>query len=194
MIAVDIGAEDVAGRLASDMHLPMLSSRISRLVVDVNRPTSSDTMFRTMAEGKPIALNANLTSEERQDRIDRYWRPYRFELKEILQTLENIDLVISVHSFTPLYEGEPRDCEVGVLYIDSKAEAHLFLEDLAAKGYKVVENEPWPAALCDIAVPIAAAGKKHVIFEIRNDLASNPEFRRRIAGDIRAVLEKAGLA
>lgn len=192
--AVDIGAEEISARLASDLRLPTLCSRVSRLVVDVNRPVTSETIFRTVADGKPIALNANISVEERQDRIDRYWRPYRFELTEMLEHLKNIELVISVHSFTPLYEGEPRDCEIGVLYIDSVEEASWFLKSFTEKGYKTVENEPWPASLCDIAAPVMAAGKKHVILEVRQDLAADAEFRRRLVDDIRVILETAKFA
>lgn len=191
---MDIGAEDIAGMLASNMQLPMLSSRISRLVIDLNRPLSSDTLFRRTADGKPVLINANLTSEEKQDRIDRYWKPYRAELSTMLTSLTPPDFVLSIHSFTPNYEGQIRECEIGVLYTDSKKEASAFLDHLSAKGYKVVENDPWPGSICDIAVPVTAAGKDIVILEIRNDLASDAEFRRRFAADVQTVLESLQLA
>lgn len=191
--AVDLGAEDLAARIASDTKLPVLCSRVSRLVVDVNRPVTSDTIFRPLADGNPVLLNAKLSAEEKQDRIDRYWKPYRFELNEILINNPSIELVISVHSFTSNYEGDHRDCEIGILYLDSVKEASWFIKDFEEKGYKVVENEPWPATLCDIAAPVMAAGKQIVILEIRNDLASDPEFRRRIAADIQGLLEKEKL-
>lgn len=191
---VDIGAEDIAGMLASNMRLPILSSRISRLVIDLNRPVTSDTIFRRMADGKPVLINANLTSEEKQDRIDRYWKPYRAELSTLLTSLSAPDFVLSIHSFTPNYEGQIRECEIGVLYTDSKKEAGAFLEHFSAKGYKVVENEPWPGSICDIAVPVTAAGKDIVILEIRNDLASDAEFRRRFAADVQTVMESLQLA
>lgn len=150
-------------------------------------------MFRALADGNPVVLNSKLSVEDKQDRIDRYWRPYRFELNEILTDHSSIELVLSIHSFTPNYEGDLRNCEIGVLYIDSVKEASWFIKDFEEKGYKVVENEPWPATLCDVAGPIMAAGKQIVILEIRNDLASDPEFRRRISADIRGILEKAKL-
>ena len=192
--AVDIGAEDVAAALASNMKLPLIASRISRLVIDVNRPLSSDTLFRLTAEGKPVTLNIELSPEDRQERIDRYWKPYRHDLSEMLIDNPAIDLVLSIHSFTPLYEGEPRDCEIGVLYVDSKKEGQFFLKELGAKGYKVVDNEPWPATLCDVLKPVVAAGRQCVILEIRNDLASNTTFRKRLEDDLQAILESLELA
>lgn len=187
---MDIGAEDIAATLASNMRQPLIASRISRLVIDVNRPMSSDTLFRLTAEGKPINVNRNISSEEKQDRIDRYWKPYRSELAEMLEDNREIDLVLSIHSFTPNYEGSPRECEIGVLYVDSKKEAQAFYQEFAAKGYKVVENEPWPAILCDVLTPVTAAGRQIVILEIRNDLATDPVFRKRLEIDIQAVLER----
>jgi len=192
--AVDIGAEDIAGLLASNMQLPILSSRISRLVIDLNRPVTSDTLFRRTADGKPVLINANLTSEEKQDRIDRYWKPYRAELATLLTSSTAPEFVLSIHSFTPNYEGQIRECEIGVLYTDSKKEAGAFVQHLAAKGYKVVENDPWPGSICDIAVPVTSSGKDIVILEIRNDLASDAEFRRRFAVDVQAILESLHLA
>lgn len=191
---MDIGAEDVAAALALSADLPLLSSRISRLVIDVNRHLSSDTLFRTTAEGNPIKLNTNLTSEERQDRIDRYWRPYRNELSNLLLSEPHLDMVLSIHSFTPNYEGQARECEVGVLYIDSKNEASQFLKTFSESGYKVVENEPWPASICDIAKTVSSVGKQVVILEIRNDLASNPSFTARIVADIQRILQTLHLA
>jgi predicted N-formylglutamate amidohydrolase len=190
----DIGAEDVAAALASNLELPILSSRVSRLVIDVNRPVSSDTLFRASADGKPVALNAQLTTEEKQDRIDRYWRPYRHELSSILMDSPDLDLVLSIHSFNPVYEGQVRECEVGVLYIDSKKEATKFLTEFETKGYRVVENAPWPASLCDIATPVESAGKSIIILEIRNDLASNASFRKRIVADIQSILQGLNVA
>jgi predicted N-formylglutamate amidohydrolase len=192
--AVDIGAEDVSGMLASNMQLPILSSRISRLVIDVNRPLTSDTLFRHQADGRTVKVNEYLSFEEKQDRIDRYWKPYRAELGTILTETPGLDFVLSIHSFTPNYEGQPREIEIGVLYTDSKLEGSKFLAEFAAKGYKVAENEPWPASLCDILIPVTAAGKDMVILEIRNDLASDPHFRRRITTDIQHILESLHLA
>lgn len=176
------------------MRLPLLCSRISRLIIDVNRPVTSDTMFRLTADGKPISINSKLTAEEKQERIDRYWKPYRFELGEILTDHPNVELVVSIHSFTPNYEGSPRECEIGVLYVDSKREAQQFIQEFASKGYKVVENEPWPASLCDILKPVVAAGRQMVILEVRNDLATNPAFKHRLEADIQAILESLGVA
>jgi predicted N-formylglutamate amidohydrolase len=194
LFSADIGAEDVAAALASNMKLPLIASRISRLVIDVNRPLTSDTLFRLSAEGKPIALNAHLSPEDKQERIDQYWKPYRHDLTATLLDIPAIDLVLSIHSFTPLYEGESRECEIGVLFTDSKKEGQFFMKELLAKGYKTVENEPWPAAICDVLNPITAAGRQCVILEIRNDLASNATFRKRLADDIQGILETLELA
>ena len=55
--AYDPGSADAALELAQALRSPYLLSRISRLVVDVNRPLSSETLIRSSAEGRAIAMN-----------------------------------------------------------------------------------------------------------------------------------------
>ncbi len=39
-----------------------LVAKVSRLVIDVNRPTDSPTLIRDVADGKPISLNTGTLS------------------------------------------------------------------------------------------------------------------------------------
>jgi predicted N-formylglutamate amidohydrolase len=58
---VDIGAEEVAVNLANRFASPVLIARVSRLLIDYNRPLSSDTLIRTHCDGIPVDFNQHLT-------------------------------------------------------------------------------------------------------------------------------------
>lgn len=191
--ASDLGAEDIAGSLSGELVLPSIFSRVSRLVIDVNRPLTSDTLFRLTADGAVIHMNKDLTPEEKQDRIDRFWKTYRFQISTILLDRPSIKFVLSIHTFTPEYEGEVRTCEVGVLYINSKEKGNYFNDQLLQKGYLSVINEPWPGSICDIINLAESYGKECIVLEIRNDLARDPAFKEKIENDIEEIMQNLKL-
>ena len=142
--AVDIGAEDFTREFSDRLSAPALLSRVSRLVVDVNRPLNSDTLMRNRADGKPIALNANIRPHEFEDRISKYYLPYHRVLKEAVNRYRP-HFVLAIHSFTPEYEGQRRAVEVGVLY--KRAQDEPYARDLCRMlrdaGIRAELNEPW---------------------------------------------------
>ncbi|KCV69328.1 hypothetical protein H696_03760 [Fonticula alba] len=56
--ALDIGAEALTRELSAALKAKTVLARFSRLMCDANREIGSDTMFRKVADGVPIALNA----------------------------------------------------------------------------------------------------------------------------------------
>ena len=85
-----------------------------------------------------------------------------------------VPVLISVHSFTPVYRGVARRWHIGVHYrLDSRL-ARLALEGLRRDRELVVgENEPYEVTLDeDYTVPVHAErrGLPYVLFEIRQDL------------------------
>jgi len=142
--AVDLGAEEFTREFSERLSAPALLSRVSRLVVDVNRPLNSDTLMRNRADGKPIALNSNIKPHEFEDRISKYYLPYHNMLKEAVKRYSP-HFVIAIHSFTPEYEGQQRAVEVGVLFKRAQDEPHA--RDLCAMlrdaGIRAELNEPW---------------------------------------------------
>lgn len=59
-------------------------SNYSRLYVDVNRPLSSSSLIRTMADGRQIRLNSRLTKQEVESRLLAAYIPYHVSLKHHL--------------------------------------------------------------------------------------------------------------
>ena len=100
--------------LAQALAAPCLVSRVSRLVIDVNRPLSSETLIRQTADNAIIAMNRNLSSEDVQMRIMKYYIPYHLAFGDAVLKFSP-RVIVSVHSFNPVYEGDVRNFDVGVL-------------------------------------------------------------------------------
>ena len=83
-------------------------------------------------------------------------------------------VLVSLHSFTPVYLGVARPVEVSPLYGSDARLAHGLLEALRAEGDLVVgDNEPYAvSAETDYAVPVHGIGRDllHTAIEIRQDL------------------------
>src|SRR5689334_19605318 len=75
--AFDPGARELTHELAKALDTTAVLSRYTRLLIDPNRPETSDTLFRAVAEGEPIELNTiHLDDAERARRIEELHRPY----------------------------------------------------------------------------------------------------------------------
>jgi len=192
----DIGAYDMANALASELKCVFVHSLYSRLLLDPNRSIVSDTLFRRSGDGREVELNKDLTYEEEQERIKKYFIPYYEALREISAKVDPT-YVLSIHSFTPLYEGKTRSIEVGVLYGHDSTEFALKVnEEMNKKGYKSEANKPYDGvttmgtvkSLIFAKFPTKRLG---ITFEFRNDILSDekrcPDLTEKTLEAIRAT-------
>ncbi len=181
--AFDPGAAALVYELAAALHAPAVLSRYSRLLVDPNRPDTSDTLFRTEAESAPVELNLQLAEAEKAQRLERYHRPYHDAIHEHLAQHAAAEIVFSIHTFTPVYEGQVRQVEVGVLFDTQDALALDAAAAIRDAGFVTALNEPYSgkAGLIYSAERHAGAhGKKALELEVRQDLAVQPAVRARL--------------
>jgi predicted N-formylglutamate amidohydrolase len=197
-IAWDIGAAEVARRLSSHLDAPLFLSGYSRLVVDCNRPLRVADMFAERSEDTVIPGNVGITSKEKADRASTFYWPYHDALHGFIEarfTSGAVPVVISVHSFTPVYRSVSRRWHVGVHYrLDSRL-AVLAIEGLRRDPELIVgENEPYEVTLDeDYTVPVHAErrGLPYVLFEIRQDLISSETGVEAWADRLAAILAPA---
>ena len=180
-IAWDIGAAEVARRLSVTLDVPLVLCGYSRLVMDCNRPHWADDAFTTLSEDVEIPGNRNLAPGDRKMRVDEIFRPYQAAVDRVVQSRlggAHPPIMVSVHSFTPIYLGEGRPWDIGVHYRLDERLARLCIEGLRRKeGLHVGENEPYQLALGeDFTIPVhaEARGLPHVLFEIRQDHLASP--------------------
>jgi len=141
--ALDMGSEELTRELSAAVAAPAVIAQFSRLLVDANRPLDSPTLFRDVADGQPVHLNQGLSKQEKQDRLQACYYPYHRALAE-LQRKVVPDFILSLHSYTNNYEGQPREVEVGVLYDEDEDLAKTIRQQFIDQGrYECRLNEPW---------------------------------------------------
>jgi len=175
-IGWDIGALDVATRLAVLLDAPGLAAPYSRLVIDCNRRTDGPGAMPEISDGTPVPGNAGLSGDQRRDRIEAIWRPYHDALASALvraRALYPLAVLISVHSFTPVMAGKARPWPIGVLWNRDRRVSEPLLAALKARtDLNVGDNEPYSGRDgFGFTVPHHAErdGHPHIMLEIRQD-------------------------
>ena len=101
-----------------------------------------------------------------------------------------------MHSFTPVFKGESRAMQVGVLYNRDARLAEIMLELLRAEGDLTVgDNEPYAVSdVTDYGVPVHAErrGLAHVEIEIRQDLIADEAGQAAWAARFERLLPRGG--
>ncbi len=171
--AWDPGAEALTRALSARLGAPALLARATRLLVDLNRPLDSPTLFRDRADGLPVGLNVTVDERERLRRVSEWYEPYHRAFATMVAEHPEASLLVSVHTFTPVYEGTARDVEIGVLWDLDEAFAQRVLSALGASGHNVQGNEPYSGAsgmMYSVQHQATEYGRIAVEFEVRQDL------------------------
>lgn len=175
-IAWDIGAEKVARLLSRLMDAPLLLQRYSRLAYDCNRPPESPDSIPEMSELTAIPGNRKLSAEDRLARAREIYRPFHDGVSAVLDQRAaggQRSLVVSIHSFTPVYKGKPRSVELGILH-----DRDTTLSSKLIKSFPNIDarlNEPYgpkDGVLHTLNLHGFARGLQHAMIEIRNDLVA----------------------
>ncbi|WOI32657.1 N-formylglutamate amidohydrolase [Tritonibacter scottomollicae] len=199
-IAWDPGALGVARKLAELLQGPLVEGRISRLVYDLNRPPESPTAIPAASEIFDVPGNQNLSDAARAQRVQAVYEPFCAALAdEIHRGKDALRLVVTVHSFTPIYKGESRAVELGLLHgrDDRFAEA-MMVRQPETLPWNVRLNEPYSAAdgvAHTLDLHGCDNGLLNVMLEIRNDLIATAEqqadWAEQLAPWIRSTLKEA---
>jgi predicted N-formylglutamate amidohydrolase len=187
-IAWDIGALGVARALASALDAFVAWQRYSRLVIDCNRPLSSADSIVKRSERTDVPGNANLTASDAAARAAEVFRPYHAEIRNQLdarRAARRPAILVSVHSFTPVFLDVARPWHCGVLFNRDARLAEPVLRLLRDEPGLCDEpslivgcNEPYAASdLTDFSLVHhgEARGIPCVEIEIRQDLISDDD-------------------
>lgn len=178
-IAYDIGMEALTHSLAKRLSAPAVLSTYSRLLLDPNRGEDDPTVLMRLSDGAVIPGNRYADDQERELRLNLFHRPYHAAITESLNRMISGDkapLIVSLHSFTPVWRGVPRPWQVGVLWDrDDRAAKALISELRAQKDLTVGDNEPYSGALTNDTMNRHGTkrGLSHVLLEVRQDLVAD---------------------
>ncbi|HEY7578766.1 MAG TPA: N-formylglutamate amidohydrolase [Acetobacteraceae bacterium] len=179
-IAWDIGIAGVTERLSCALDATAVLQTYSRLVIDCNRNPAVPSSIPEISEATRIPGNLGLTPEQRHVRWEAIFAPYHARIRSLLdarQAAGRRTIYVAMHSFTPVFKGESRAMQVGVLYNRDARLACIMLDLLrAAPDLVVGDNAPYAVSdATDYGVPEHAErrGLPHVEIEIRQDLIAD---------------------
>jgi predicted N-formylglutamate amidohydrolase len=179
-IAWDIGIAGVARALSEHLDAHLIAQRYSRLVIDCNRPLHAPSSIPRISEATVIPGNEGLTREAAEGRRREVFDPYHRRISEVIEQRLSRGIptvLVSLHSFTPVYAGIRRPWHVGTLYQRDARLPPLLLKGLRAQGDLVVgDNEPYAVSdETDYTIPVhgEARGLMNTGIEIRQDLISD---------------------
>jgi predicted N-formylglutamate amidohydrolase len=179
-IAWDIGIAGVAERLSKHLDAHLVAQRYSRLVIDCNRPPQVASSIPRISEATTIPGNEGLAQQAAELRRETIFDPYHRRIEEVID--QRLDrgmptLLVSLHSFTPIYAGIARPWHIGTLYHRDTHLAPLLLKLLRAEADVVAgDNEPYAVSDdTDYSIPVHGErrGLMNTGIEIRQDLISD---------------------
>lgn len=180
--AYDIGAAELCHDLAQASGAPAVLAGFSRLLIDPNRPLDSATLFRGETDGVPLQLNASIDGDERARRV-AYWEAYHDEVDRVL-ALSPARVLLAVHTFTPEYEGQKREVQLGVLFDKEQSLAEVMAQQLAGElDIEVRLNEPYSGKrglIYSADLHAERNARRALEIEVRQDLAVDVAFRARL--------------
>jgi len=196
-IAWDIGIAGVAARLTQAMGAHLIAQRYSRLVIDCNRPFESPGSIPLISEATEIPGNSGLDNSQIIARRRAIFEPYHARIAEALDRRAakgQTTILLSLHSFTPVYAGVARPWHVGTLHQNGHGMPPLLLELLRAEGSLVVgDNEPYAVGdTTDYTIPVHAErrGLINSGIEIRQDLIAQESGQTEWAERLERILHE----
>lgn len=197
-VAWDLGVAGLARLLSARLDAFLILHNYSRLVVDANRPPDAPDSIVSHSEAAAIAANANLSPDERQQRLDALFHPYHHRIAAELEARRGRgqpSVLVTLHSFTPVLGADVRPWHVGVLYGRDDRLARRIRQGLEAEdGLLVGDNQPYAVSdASDYTLVVHGEGRRipHVELEIRQDLLATEAARQAWAQRLAGVLEVA---
>lgn len=197
-IAWDIGAAGLSRALSKQLDAPLIQQRYSRLVFDCNRSFNAPDAIVVESDGMTVSLNKNLSVADRQQRFDQVYLPFHAAIDGIIDDClqrGQQPTIISIHSFTPVFMGQQRHLELGVIHDFDARFADRILSLAERSGMTgVARNEPYaPRDGITHTLNRHGVDRKllNVMFEVRNDLIADATGQEHWAKHLGAMISAA---
>lgn len=104
----DLGAWKLAEFLSVKLSAQVVGCHITRLLVEANRSSDSTELFSS--------FSSILPDSEKEKLIREHYLPYRSKLETLIEEANKPVLHLSIHSFTPMWNGIERSVDIGILF------------------------------------------------------------------------------
>ena len=181
-IAFDIGIKELSLDLSNRFKCNIVQGKYSRLLIDLNRDLDDPTVIPEIVDGKIIPGNIGLSKSEVQLRVTKIYNKYHHEIDRIIRN-EKVKVILSLHSFNPIFKSKKRLLEFGILSNEYKNLSNIIIDQLRFQKLNVGDNMPYKGNL--IGDTMYRHGLRnnlpHALIEVRNDLLSNASKIKRIS-------------
>ncbi|MEZ5715987.1 MAG: N-formylglutamate amidohydrolase [Paracoccaceae bacterium] len=199
-IAWDPGALAVAQAMSARLDAPLISGEISRLVYDCNRPPEAADAVPEVSEVYDIPGNRGLSPEALQARAEKVYHPFHAAVSRLIETRSEPPVLVTLHSFTPVYRGVRRAVELGILHDSDARMADAMLAGAGAAGraaLTVRRNQPYgpeDGVTHMLRRHGLSRGLLNVMIEIRNDLIQDADSQTAMAALLAGWVAEAAAA
>lgn len=197
-IAWDPGALAVSRLLSKSLDATLVFQNFSRLAYDCNRPPEAPDAMPAVSEVFEIPGNLDIRPVERQARIDEVYRPFQQALGRTIaerKATGRETVIVTMHSFTPIYRGVNRLVEVGILHDrDARLADQVLAHAEAKKQFVTRRNEPYGPAdgvTHTLREHGLANGLMNVMIEVRNDLIRDESGQGVMAGFLAGLISES---
>ena len=96
---------------------------------------------------------------------------------------EKVSVILSLHSFNPIFKNKRRTLEFGILSNEDKNLSNIIIDQLRFQKLNVGDNMPYKGNLIGDTMYRHGLRNKlpHALIEVRNDLLSNPTKIKRVS-------------
>lgn len=192
----DLGSRNLTLKIAEVLDATAIVSNYSRLFLDYNRKSHDPSCIRPDMGGIPVPFNEQISESERElrERIARH--PVETAVADCLEGKAPVGKgIISIHSFSHVWETMYRDCEIGVMWKhDTRLKTPLMAALAQQDSFASAENEPYSFAESDwftLDRHGLSVGVPNAYIEIRNDLLSNEQRIDKMAEILAPAIEAA---
>ena len=196
--AWDPGARSVAILLSAALDAPLVASRVSRLVYDCNRPPDAFAAMPEKSERYEVPGNKGLSDAAREERVVSVYRPFCDAVAGVIaqrKAAGRPTILVTIHSFTPVYFDQRRAVEIGILHDEDRRMADAMLAHRHVLPHRrIARNEPYgpeDGVTHSLKLHGQAHGFANVMLEVRNDLLIGPDNEQIMANELLMLIAPA---
>jgi predicted N-formylglutamate amidohydrolase len=194
-IAYDIGAASVVRYLSDMLDVPAVICEFSRLFIDPNRSNDDPTLIMRISDGDIIPGNAEIDAMEVKKRCNLWHEPYHSAIASAIDTAVDsgfAPVLLSIHSFTPVWKGRYRIWDAAVLWDKDPRLARPLIAALASiPSMEIGENEPYSGELEGDCMNRHGTkrGLAHALVEIRQNEIDTPVKQQKWAEILAKIMQ-----
>lgn len=197
-IAWDRGALGVSVHLSDLLDATLVHQRFSRLAYDCNRPPEAVDAMPAKSEVFTVPGNEDIDAAQKEQRIREIYQPFRDAVHALIAArlaAGRRPALVTIHSFTPVYHGQSRSVELGILHDEDARLADAMLQVCGQEPpFAVCRNAPY-GPQDGVTHTLKEHGLKNGLFnvmiEIRNDLIRTEDDQKVMAVYLAGVLSES---